>query len=82
MNFVLPGKRAIVKIVLSGDWFSTKIAIYDFWIFKVCFFAHFEGILIFETKKVIIWFHFETFIELFISCGHVVRDFESEAKTR
>ena len=27
-------------------------------------FAHFEAILILETKKVIIWFHFETFIEL------------------
>ena len=23
------------------------------------FFAHFQAILIFETKKVIIWFHFE-----------------------
>ena len=34
---------------------------------KSPFFAHFQAILIFETKKVIIWFHFETFIELFIT---------------
>ena len=34
---------------------------------KSPFFAHFKAILIFETKKVIIWFHFETFIELFIT---------------
>ena len=26
-NFVLPGNRTIAKIVLSGDWFSTKIGI-------------------------------------------------------
>jgi hypothetical protein len=37
--FVLPGNRTIAKIILSGDWFSTKIAIYDFWIFKVPFFS-------------------------------------------
>ena len=28
-------------------------------------FAHFQAILIFETKKVIIWFHFKTFDLLF-----------------
>ena len=33
---------------------------------KSPFFAHFQAILIFETKKVIIGFHFEMFIELFI----------------
>ena len=33
------------------------MAICDFWIFKVPFFARFQAILIFETKKVIIWFH-------------------------
>ena len=66
--FAPPGNRTIEETVLVfGDWFSTKIAIYDFWIFKVPFFAHFQAILIFETKKVIIWFHFETFIELFIT---------------
>ena len=39
-NFVLPGIRTIAKIVLSGDWFSTKITIYDFWISKVLFFSY------------------------------------------
>ena len=29
-NFGPPGDRTIVKIVLSGDWFSTKIGIWDF----------------------------------------------------
>ena len=29
-NFGPPGDRTIAKIVLSGDWFSTKIAIWDF----------------------------------------------------
>ena len=40
MNFVLPGNRTIAKIVLSGDWFSTKMAIYDFWISKVLLFSY------------------------------------------
>ena len=39
--FVPPGNRTIAKTVLIGDWFSTKIAIYDFWIFKVPFFPWF-----------------------------------------
>ena len=29
-NFGPPGDRTIAKIVLSGDWFSTKIGIWDF----------------------------------------------------
>ena len=37
--FVPPGNRTIAKTVLIGDWYSTKIAIYDFWIFKVPFFS-------------------------------------------
>ena len=41
-NFVLPGNCTIAKIVLSGVWFSTKIAIYDFWIFKVPVFSSFS----------------------------------------
>ena len=40
--FAPPGIRTIGKTVLIGDWFSTKIAIYDFWIVKVPFFAHFH----------------------------------------
>ena len=75
--FAHPGNRTIDKTVLFGDWFSTKIAIYDFWIFKVPFFAHFQAILIFETKKVIIWFHFETFIELFITNSDIFTRFQT-----
>ena len=41
-NFVLPGNRTIAKIVLSGGWFSTKIVIYEFWIFKVPSFSSFS----------------------------------------
>ena len=40
-NFVPPGNSTIAKIVLFGDWFSTKVAIYDFWISKVPFFSYF-----------------------------------------
>ena len=40
-NFVPPGNRTIAKIILFGDWFSTKIAIYDFLISKVPFFSYF-----------------------------------------
>ena len=29
------------EIVLFGDWFSIKIAIYDIWIYKVPFFSYF-----------------------------------------
>ena len=43
--FVLPDNRTIEKIVLSGDWFSTKIAIYDIWIFKVPFLCSFYNLL-------------------------------------
>ena len=39
-NFAHPGNRTIEKIVLNGDLFSTKITIYDFWIFKVPFFSY------------------------------------------
>ena len=38
-NFGLQGNRTIAKIVLNGDWFSTKITIYDFSISKVPFLA-------------------------------------------
>ena len=48
--FELPGNRTIGKIVLSGDWFSTKIGIYDFWIFKVPFLCSkkFKSVLILQ----------------------------------
>ena len=44
-NFAPPGNRTNAKIVLSGDRFSTKIMIYNFWIFKVLFLALFQPIL-------------------------------------
>ena len=43
------------------SWFMT------FGFSKSPFFAQFQATSIFETKKVIIWFHFETFIKLFIT---------------
>ena len=49
--FAPPGNCTIEKTILFRCWFSTKIAIYDSWILKVPFFAHFQAILIFETKK-------------------------------
>ena len=39
--FGSPANRTIGKTALIGDWFSTKIAILDFWISKVPFFANF-----------------------------------------
>ena len=39
--FEFPANRTIGKTALIGDWFSTKIAIWDFWIFKVLFFCSF-----------------------------------------
>ena len=36
--FAPPGNCIIEKTVQFGDWFSYKIAIYDFWIFKFPFF--------------------------------------------
>ena len=52
--FWFPANRTIGKTALNGDWFSTKIAIWDFQIFKVPFFAHFSRNFNFlKTKK---WF--------------------------
>ena len=39
--FWSPGNRTIWKTALIRDWFSTKIPILDFWIFKVPFFSSF-----------------------------------------
>ena len=41
--FALPGNSTIEKTVLFGDLFSTKPAIYDFWIFKVPIFSSFSS---------------------------------------
>ena len=49
--FAPPGNRTIVKTVLFGDWFSTKIVIYDFWIFKVPFFGSFSKLFWFLKVK-------------------------------
>ena len=43
--FWSPANRTIGKTALTGDWFSTKIAIWDFWIFKVPFLAHVHKII-------------------------------------
>jgi hypothetical protein len=40
--FWSPRNRTIIKTSLIGDWFSSKIAILDFWIFKVPFFGYFN----------------------------------------
>ena len=40
--FWYPANRTIGKTALIEHWFSSKIVIWDFWIFKVPFFAHFH----------------------------------------
>ena len=65
----------MTKALITSITGSLQIAIYNFWIFKVPFFTDFQVILIFETKKVIIWFHFETFIELFITNSDIFTRF-------
>ena len=40
--FWSPANRTIGKTALIEHWFSAKIAIWDFWIFKVPFFSHFH----------------------------------------
>ena len=37
--------------VLFGDWYRTKIVIYDFWIFKVPFFSSFSSYFDFWNQK-------------------------------
>ena len=54
------------KPYYSGTDLVLKFQFMTFGFAKSPFFAHFEAILIFETKKVIIGFHFEKFVELFI----------------
>ena len=55
--FVHPGNRTIAKTVLIGDWFSTKSAIYAFWILKVPFFANFHTILSYWINFALIFTH-------------------------
>ena len=40
--FWSPANRTIGKTALIEHWFSTKIAIWDFWVFKVHFFWQFQ----------------------------------------
>ena len=40
--FWSPANRTIGKTALIEHWFSTKIAIWDFWVFKVHFFCQFQ----------------------------------------
>ena len=44
---------------------------------KSPFFAHFQAILIFEIKKVNFWFHFGTFMELFITNSDIFSRFQA-----
>ena len=57
------GTVLLRKPYYSGTDLVLKSRFMTFGFSKSPFFAHFQAILIFETKKVIIWFHFETFIE-------------------
>ena len=52
---------------LTGDWFIIKITIYDFWIFKIPFFANFHEISIFEIKKIYGKACFDISMKLFIT---------------
>ena len=52
-----------------------KSQIMTFVFSKSPLFAHFQAIFIFEAKKVIIWFHSETFVELFITNLTSLQDF-------
>ena len=40
--FWSPANHTIRKTALIRDWFTTKMVNWDFWIFKVPFFAHFS----------------------------------------
>ena len=60
------GTVLLRKPYYSGTDLVLKSGFVTFGFSKSPFFAHFQAILIFETKKVVIWFHFEAFIELFI----------------
>ena len=60
------GTILLLKPYYSGTDLVLKLQFMTFGFPKFPFFAHFPAILIFETKKMIIGFHFETFIELFI----------------
>ena len=48
--FGFPANRTIGKTALIGDWFSTKMVILDFWIFKVHFFSLLSKMLIRNTR--------------------------------
>ena len=49
--FWSPANRTIWKTALIEHWFSTKIAIWDFWVFKVHFFCSFSVNIFFWKCK-------------------------------
>ena len=67
-NFVPPWNRTDAKIVLNRDWFSTKILIYDFWIFKVPFFClfsrNFKANLVLKVWKFVFLFERSFFSQI------------------
>ena len=71
------GTVLLRKPYYSGTDLVLKWPFMTFGFSKSPFFAHFQAILIFETKKVIIWFHFETFIELFITNSDIFTRFQT-----
>ena len=53
--FWSPANRTIAKTALIEHWFSTKIAIWDFWVFKVHFFHLLRKIF---TRKTLVFIAF------------------------
>ena len=50
-SFFFNSSRPIANLFENCIFYTPKLTIYDFWIFKVPIFAHFQAILIFETPK-------------------------------
>ena len=69
------GTVLLKKPYYSGTYLVLKPQFMTFGFSKSPFLAHFQITLIFETKKVIIWFHFETFFELFITNSDIFTRF-------
>ena len=66
--FCTQGTVLLTKPYYSGTDLVLKVRFMNF-------LASFQAILIFETKKVIIWFHFETFFGLFITNSDIFTRF-------
>ena len=74
--FLCPqGTILLRKPYYSGTDLVLKLRFMTYGFSKSPFLASFQAILIFETKKVIIWFHFEMFIELFITNSDIFTRF-------